>query len=64
MPDSGTLAFVAGPDGSLLVAGARGGLSSWKDGIWTPYAAAPTMIGSAMRDSKGNLWVTMPEKAC
>jgi ligand-binding sensor domain-containing protein len=50
------------PDGSLLVAGARGGLSSWKDGIWTPYAAAPTMIGSAMRDSKGNLWVTMPEK--
>ncbi|MDU6686936.1 MAG: two-component regulator propeller domain-containing protein [Enterobacteriaceae bacterium] len=62
MPDSGTLAFVAGPDGSLLVAGARGGLSSWKEGVWTPYAPAPTMIGSAMRDSKGNLWVTMPGK--
>lgn len=60
LPDSGILALLAGQDGSLLVAGARGGISSWKDGSWHPYAPAPTMIGSATRDSKGNLWLSMP----
>lgn len=60
MPDSGTLVLMAEKDGSLLAAGARGGLSSWKDGVWHPYAPAPTMIGSANQDSKGNLWLAMP----
>lgn len=60
LPDSGILALLAGQDGSLLVAGARGGISSWKGGNWHPYAPAPTMIGSAMQDRKGNLWLCMP----
>lgn len=60
LPDSGIQSLLAEPDGSLLVAGARGGLSLWKEGHWHPYAPATTMIGSAMRDSRGNLWLTMP----
>lgn len=60
LPDSGVLALLAGANGSLLVAGARGGLSLWENGSWHPYAPAPTMIGSATRDSKGNLWLSMP----
>lgn len=60
LPDSGVLALLAGANGSLLVAGGRGGLSLWENGSWHPYAPAPTMIGSATRDSKGNLWLSMP----
>ncbi|WP_192457141.1 ligand-binding sensor domain-containing diguanylate cyclase [Musicola keenii] len=60
LPDSGIQALIAEPDGGLLVAGARGGLSSYQNDIWQPYAPAPTMINSVMRDQAGNLWMTMP----
>ncbi|MGK9175405.1 diguanylate cyclase [Yokenella regensburgei] len=60
LPDSGILALLAEEDGSLLVAGARGGISSWNKGQWHNSAPAPTMIASVTRDSKGNHWFGMP----
>jgi diguanylate cyclase (GGDEF)-like protein len=59
LPDSGIHALHVEPDGSLLIAGARGGLSRFQHGVWNPLPPAPTLITRLLRDRKGGLWAGM-----
>ncbi|WP_395788576.1 two-component regulator propeller domain-containing protein [Aquimonas sp.] len=59
LPDSGIHGLYVEADGSLLIAGARGGMSRYRDGVWSPLPQAPTLINRLLRDRNGSLWAGM-----
>tara|TARA_R110001583_G_scaffold2068_2_gene15221 strand:- start:1216 stop:4179 length:2964 start_codon:yes stop_codon:yes gene_type:complete len=59
LPDSSIKSLTATPNGELLVAGARGGVSIRKNREWTPQFNASTMVNNAIFDSKKNLWLAL-----
>jgi diguanylate cyclase (GGDEF)-like protein len=62
LPDSAIKSLTATPNGELLVAGARGGVSIRKDREWTPQFNASTMVNNAIFDSKKNIWLALEGK--
>lgn len=57
LPDSGVRALFVEPEGSLLVAGGRGGISRLRDGDWQALPPAPSLATEVLRDRNGRVWV-------
>lgn len=57
LPDAGVLSLSLTPNGRLLAAGARGGISLTDGRNWTPFEPAPTMITHAVIDAHDQLWL-------
>ena len=59
--DSGIRAVRVGPDGALVVATSRGGVSVLRDGAWTTFTKADGLAQdetfTAIEDREGRLWV-------
>lgn len=55
--DSGVRAFWRESDGSLVIGGARGGVSRVKSGNWSPQPHVGSLINDLFRDSTGKLWL-------
>ena len=55
--DSGVRTFWRESDGSLVIGGARGGISSVNAGIWSPQPHVGSLINDLFRDSSGKLWL-------
>ena len=56
LPDVGVRTFFRENDGSMLVAGARGGFSRVSHGRWQSYPPLGHLINDLLRDSSGQLW--------
>ncbi|ALZ76121.1 ligand-binding sensor domain-containing diguanylate cyclase [Rheinheimera sp. F8] len=56
LPDVGVRTFFREHDGSMLVAGARGGFSRVSNGHWQSFPPLGYLINDLLRDSKGQLW--------
>lgn len=56
LPDVGVRTFLRESDGSLLVAGSRGGLSRVQNGRWQAYPPIGHLINDLFRDQQGHLW--------
>ncbi|QUN07242.1 diguanylate cyclase [Shewanella yunxiaonensis] len=57
LPDVGTRASFLDNSGRLIIGGARGGLTSVKDGKWTPFAPVGVLINVLWVDDKNNIWI-------
>ena len=62
LPDSAIKSLTPTPDGALLVAGARGGVSVRKNREWKPQYSASTMVNHAIFDNKQNIWLALEGK--
>ncbi len=56
LPDVGVRTFYRENDGSMLVAGARGGFSRVSKGNWQRFPPLGYLINDLLRDSSGQLW--------
>ena len=56
LPDVGVRTFFREQDGSMLVAGARGGFSRVSKGNWQRFPPLGYLINDLLRDSSGQLW--------
>jgi len=59
LPDSAVKSLTALPDGGLLVAGARGGISERKNRRWKSQKPTTTMVNHAIYDNDGNIWLAL-----
>lgn len=57
MPDNGLLSLSVGPDGQLLLAGARGGVVSTDGRDWQAQPQAESMVFDAITDGDGSTWL-------
>jgi len=62
LPDSSIKSLTSTPEGKLLVAGARGGLSERYNNQWAAASLATTMINHAIYDHNGNIWLALEGK--
>lgn len=56
LPDVGVRTFFRETDGSMLVAGARGGFSRVSNGHWQSFPPLGHLINDLLRDQSGQLW--------
>lgn len=56
LPDAGVRTFFRESDGSLLVAGSRGGVSRVGSGRWQSLPPLGQLINDLVRDQQGQLW--------
>lgn len=56
LPDVGVRTMFREADGSLLVAGSRGGFSRVQSGRWQAYPPIGQLINDLFRDQQGQLW--------
>jgi len=56
LPDLGVRTFFRENDGSLLVAGARGGFSRVDQSRWQSFPPVGQLINDLIRDQRGQLW--------
>jgi diguanylate cyclase (GGDEF)-like protein len=56
LPDSGVRTFFREKDGSILVAGSRGGVSRVGSGRWQNLPPLGQLINDLLRDQQGQLW--------
>lgn len=59
LPDAGVRTFFRENDGSLLVAGARGGISRVGVGRWHSLPPLGQLINDLVRDQQGQLWIAI-----
>ncbi len=62
LPDSAIKSLSATSTGELLVAGARGGVSERKSGVWFPQKPAATMVLHAVYDNTQGIWLALEGK--
>ncbi|RUO77726.1 ligand-binding sensor domain-containing diguanylate cyclase [Idiomarina seosinensis] len=63
LPDIGIFTLDINPcNGSLYVAGARGGISRYDEGQWLELKAAPPFVNQVNVDQQCNLWVASSEQ--
>ena len=62
LPDSAVKSLTLTQNKTLLIAGARGGLSERSNKQWSPKPPASTMINHAIYDKDQNLWLALEGK--
>ncbi|MCL1073326.1 ligand-binding sensor domain-containing diguanylate cyclase [Shewanella dokdonensis] len=57
LPDVGTRASYLDQHGRLIIGGARGGLTTVKDGQWTPLVPVGVLINTIWVDQQNTMWI-------
>ncbi len=58
LPSAGVLSLATKADGSLLVAGARGGISERKNRLWSAHKPVGSMVNDIIYDNEQGYWLS------